>query len=109
MSLSTRLKHLRMLAKLRLDPDYFEILSHIVSQAEELCTFRNYLIHGLWNLLSASDEIVEIMETRPSRKSAVTRQIVQYCNVDYMKWLIAAISRCMYLLHDFGKQFGMID
>jgi hypothetical protein len=107
--ISTRLRHLRMVAKLRLSPEHFAILSHLVSQAEELCRFRNYVIHGLWNLLEASDDIVMIMQTRPSKKSAVTRQIAQYCNVYYLKWLIAAVSGCMYLLHDFGKQFGLIE
>jgi hypothetical protein len=106
--ISTRLKHLRMLGKLRLSPEHFVILSRLVAQAEELCRFRNYLIHGLWNLLSANEDIVLILETRPSTRSAVTRQIGQYCNVYYLKWLIAAVSRCMFLLHDFGKQFGII-
>jgi hypothetical protein len=107
--ISTRLKHLRMVGKLRLSPEHFRILNRLVSDAEELCRFRNYLIHGLWNLLEANDDIVIVMETRPSKKSAVTRQIGQYCNVDYMEWLIAAVSRCMYFLHDFGKQFGLIE
>jgi hypothetical protein len=105
--ISTRLKHLRMLGKLRLAPEHFQILSKLVYQAEELCRFRNYLIHGLWNLLSANDDIVSVMETRPSKKSAVTREIGQYCNVDYMERLIACVSRCTYLLYDFGKQFGL--
>jgi hypothetical protein len=105
--ISTRLKHLRMVAKLRLDPEHFKILSRLVSQAEELCRFRNYLIHGLWNLLSVSDDIVLVIPTRPSTKSAVIRQIGQYCNVEYMAWLIAVTSRCTYLLYDFGKQFGI--
>jgi hypothetical protein len=87
----------------------FAVLSRIVDQAEELCRFRNQLIHGLWNLLSVDDGIVEIMETRPSRKSAQIRQISQYWNIDYLEWLIAAISRCTYLLYNFGKQFDLID
>jgi hypothetical protein len=107
--IGTRLKHLRMVGKLRLAPEHFKILSHLVSQAEELCRFRNYLIHGLWNLLSENDDIVLVMETRPSNKSARTRQIGQYCNVDYMEWLIASTYRCTYLLYDFGKQFGVIE
>jgi hypothetical protein len=105
--ISTRLKHLRMVGRLRLAREYFEILSHLVLQAEELCRSRNYLIHGLWNLLSVSEEIVLVMETRPRKNSSI-RQIGQYCNVYYMKWLMAATDRCTYLLYDFGKQFGII-
>ena len=107
--ISTRLKHLRMLGKLRLLPEHFKILSRLATQAEELCRFRNYLIHGLWNLLSANEDIVLVLETRPSTKSAITREIGQYCNVYYLKWLIGAVARCMFLLHNFGVQFGIIE
>src|SRR5271157_1189267 len=103
-AIGTRLKHLRLLGKLRLSSDYLVILDKLASQASVLCGYRNLIIHGLW-IQTTDPEIAELMETRPT-KNAYPLQMVQYVNDEYLKWLVAAITKCSIRLHDFGKQFG---
>src|SRR6202007_2554763 len=64
-------------------------------------------IHRLW-MQTSDPEIAELMETRTT-KTAYPRQMVQYCNEGYLSWLVTEITERSYLLHDFGKQFGLFN
>jgi hypothetical protein len=105
-AIGTRLKHLRLVGRLRLNDDDFETLSALTTQASELCGYRNFIIHGLW-VQTDDPDIAELSETRISRNSLV-RAMLQYNNKEYLEWLVIEITSFSFSLYHFGRQLSAI-
>jgi len=107
-AIGTRLKHLRMIAKLRLgDPSEFRKLVRVITRMEKLCQWRNQIIHGLWYKGDIEGDTALVMETRPT-KDAEIRPIGQYFNELWILYLVNETARCTSALWRFGKTYNLI-
>ena len=107
-AVGTRIKHLGLLAKLRIgEPPDLERLGVMLSGLNEICGRRNALIHGLWYRAADDPEVAMVFETRPT-KSALIRQIGMYANAAYIAWFVDELTRHTAALHAFGVRYRLI-
>jgi len=107
-AIGTRIKHLGLLAKLRIGvPADLQRLGIILASLSSLCGRRNAVIHGLWYRATEDQEVAMVFETRPN-KNAEIRQIGMYANAYYIEWLANDTARHTTTLHRFGLRYGLI-
>jgi hypothetical protein len=109
LAIGTRIKHLGLLAKLRIgEPIDLERLEIILSSLNVLCGRRNALIHGLWYRAMGDTEVAVVLETRPNR-NAKTRKTGMYANAHYIEWLVDDVGHHTETLHKFALRYDLIQ